>query len=60
MITVVSNISSYTPDKGFLGWAEITHLMQSKTKGDFMPATVGRRAYGIVIAGVLHGYRKEA
>ena len=48
IIALVSNLSSFIGDKSFPHWAESIHLMQRKTQPDFMPANVGRSAYGTV------------
>ena len=52
IITVVLNLSTYIGDKGFPQWAESIRLMQRKTHDNFIPAAVGRSAYGVLAAGV--------
>ena len=48
---LVENLSSFIGDKIFPHWAESIRLMQRKTQPDFMPADVGRSAYGAMAAG---------
>ena len=48
IIALVSNLSSFIGDQSFPHWAESIRLMQRKTQPDFMPANVGRSAYGTI------------
>ena len=52
IIALVSNLSSYIGDKSSPHWAESIRLMQRKTQSDFMPADVGKSAYGTITAGI--------
>ena len=48
IIALVLKLSSFIGDKSFPHWVESIRLMQRKTQPDFMPANVGRSAYGTV------------
>ena len=52
LISLTESLSSFIGDKGFPHWAESIRLMQRSTEGDFMPANVGRSAYGAIVADV--------
>ena len=48
IIVLVSSLSTYIGDKGFPHLTESMRLMERKTQDNFMPADVGRSAYGVV------------
>ena len=56
LISLTESLSRFIGDKGFPHWAESIRLMQRSTEGDFMPANVGRSAYGAIVAGVFVWY----
>ena len=52
IIALVATLSSFFGDKSFPHWAESIRLMQRKRQDDFIPANIGRSAYGAMAAGV--------
>ena len=48
IIVIVAALPSFIGDKSFPHWTESFRIMQRKTRDDFMPADVGRSAYGAV------------
>ena len=52
IIALVSNLSSYIGDKIFPHRIESFQTMLRKTRDDFMPADVGRGAYGTIVVDV--------
>ena len=51
LIDLTESLSSFIGDKSFPHWAESIRLMQRSTEASFMPANVGRSAYGAIVAG---------
>ena len=51
IITIIENLPSCIGNKGYLIWKGNPHHGK-ELQDDFMPATVGRRAYGTIIASV--------
>ena len=53
IITILENLPrSYIGNEGYPAWAERIHTMERKIQDDFMPDTVGRSAYGFIIASI--------
>ena len=48
IIALVSHLSSFNGDKTFPYWVESIRLMQRKTQPGFIPAKIGRSAYGTI------------
>ena len=51
VVALVSNLSSYIGDMSFPHQAESFQTMLRKTRDNFMPADVGRGAYGTLVVG---------
>ena len=50
--TIILNLSSYIGNRGYPGWVGSIRTMEMKAQNDYIPALVGRSAYGTVTAGI--------